>query len=293
MSFIINTNFSVNSPYPIDIRLIVDRVDGVTASLVSLDTGYNYTNMYVWVREEKAFYYLIDTPDDPLAPGATISDWFLFSGGGGATGCAKSGYVPGTSFTGNPATASVVFGTPYQSASYSVVVTGEAFDSIDYAYSVIDKTSSGFIIRVDTSGPITATAMWITNCWDGSGLSSGGAAGAQGAGQGQESRSQCGCHFRSAAILLRRTPDGLLHCLVRGRARPGRNRQPGLGACSRPAHRATQVGFHRYAGRGGGEKYVKVCGNANAWHPQDARRFFHSLRMLLSYVHEHREHGGK
>ena len=175
MAFIINTNFNVNAPEPIDIRLIVDRVDGVTASLVSLDTGYNYNNMFVWVREEKAFYYLIDTPSEL---GATVSDWTKFSGGG-ATGCAKSGYVSGTSFTGDPATASVVFGTPYESASYSVVVTGEFFGDA-LIYSIVDKNPSGFIIQAEAGGPLGATAMWITNCWDGSGLSSGGAAGAQG-----------------------------------------------------------------------------------------------------------------
>lgn len=181
MALVINEGFNVNAPFVIDGRLIVDRADGSTSSLVSLTPQYNYQNMIVWVRDEKAFYYLIDTPDDPGNPGATISDWFLFSGGvGGATGCAKSGYIPGTSFTGNPATASVVFGTPYESASYSVVVTGEAYNADDYVYSVIDKTSTGFIIRIDQGGPIGATAMWITNCWDGSGLSSGGSVGAQG-----------------------------------------------------------------------------------------------------------------
>jgi hypothetical protein len=129
--------------------------------------------MYVWVRDEKAFYYLIDTPTQG---GATISDWSLWSAGGaGATGCAKSGYVPGFAFIGSPtATASVVFSSPYQSASYSVVVTGEE-DSPSYIYSVTDKSPTGFTIVIPSSVPIGATAMWITNCYDGSGLSSGGA----------------------------------------------------------------------------------------------------------------------
>ena len=98
-------------------------------------------------------------------------------GSGGATGCAKSGYVSGASFTGSPsASATVVFSSPYSSASYSVVVTAHAFNSEVYIYSVINKLSTGFTIRIDspsTPTPIGATAMWITNCWDGSGLSSG------------------------------------------------------------------------------------------------------------------------
>jgi len=101
--------------------------------------------------------------------------------GGGATGCAKSGYVSGASFTGSPsASATVYFSSPYSSASYSVVVTAHAFNSEDYVYSVINKLSTGFTIRIDspsTPTPIGATAMWITNCWDGSGLSSGGSGG--------------------------------------------------------------------------------------------------------------------
>ena len=85
MSFIINTNFDVRFPIPIDGRLIVESVDGLTPSLVSLEVPYNYDNMIVWVRDEKAFYYLIDIPTQG---GSTASDWVKFSGGG-ATGCAN------------------------------------------------------------------------------------------------------------------------------------------------------------------------------------------------------------
>lgn len=188
MAVIVSEGFNVTAPFVIDRRMIVDSVDSTPDSLINLQINYNYTNMIVWVRDEKAFYYLIDIPTQG---GSTASDWVKFSGGG-ATGCAKSGYVSGTSFTGNPATASVVFGTPYESASYSVSITGLTNNPStgynDYVYSVINKTSNGFIIQVDTTGPIGATAMWITNCWDGSGLSSGGAAGAQGpTGPGGES----------------------------------------------------------------------------------------------------------
>ena len=105
-----------------------------------------------------------------------------FQGPPGPTGCAKSGFVPGSEFTGNPGTASVFFDSPYQSASYSVIVTGESNGTDDYIFSVINKLPTGFIIKVDTSGPISATAMWITNCFDGSGLfnSPGGGIGYQG-----------------------------------------------------------------------------------------------------------------
>lgn len=178
MAVTINTDgFAINFGASIDKRLIVDRADGTTSSLVSLEPNYNYRNMYVWVREEKSFYYLIDSPTEG---GATFSDWTQLSIGStpGATGCGKSGYVSGASFSTTispvPATASVIFDTPYSSASYSVAVTSHAFDEVDYLYSVIDKTENGFTIRTPTEGPIGATAMWIANCFDGSGLSSGG-----------------------------------------------------------------------------------------------------------------------
>jgi len=79
---------------------------------------------------------------------------------------AKSGYVSGDSFIGNPATASIFFDTSYPSASYSAVITGETNGIDDYIFSVTNKTSTGFIIKVDAPGPITATAMWITLPWN-------------------------------------------------------------------------------------------------------------------------------
>ena len=173
MAVVINVDgFDINFPSSIDKRLIVDTVDGSFPSLTTLDTGYNYENMIVWVRDEKAFYYLIDIP---TSDGAVASDWAKFSGGA-TGGCAKSGYVSGTSFTGDPATATVTFVPPYQSASYSVAVTQEGYaGETVYVYTVVDKTENGFNIIVDSgqAGPIGATAMWITNCWDGSGLFNG------------------------------------------------------------------------------------------------------------------------
>ena len=168
----LNQPLFIQAPLPIDGRLIVDTVEGVGDSLVSLIVSNNYPNMYVWVRSEKSFYYLIDSPP---GGGELATDWAQASGGVGATGCAKSGYVPGTSFTGLTASANVTFSSPYQSASYSVVVTGE--QSVpEYIYSVTNKTITGFTIVVDVNAtlePFGATAMWITNCWDGSGLFNG------------------------------------------------------------------------------------------------------------------------
>ena len=87
MPITIQEGYDVNYPFPIDKRLIVDRVSGTTSSLVNLTTGYNYKNMYVWVRSEKAFYYLIDTPAEA---GATSSDWTKLISGSGSVGGSAS-----------------------------------------------------------------------------------------------------------------------------------------------------------------------------------------------------------
>ena len=172
-----NEGFSIKAPFPIDDRLIVDRLSGTTASLEALTPQYNYRNMIVWVREDKAFYYLRDNPNSPSNPGITFSDWILFSGGGGATtSCTKSGYITGNSFTtnGTIATASVVFQVPYLYASYSVAVTGLTNYDItglydDYVYSVFNRSTTGFDIQVNVNTvPLGATAMWIASCFEGS-----------------------------------------------------------------------------------------------------------------------------
>ena len=69
-------------------------------------------------------------------------------------------------------------------------------------------------------------------------------------GQGQEPGSQRGRHLRHVAVLLRRARVRLLHRAVRRRPRPGRDRQPGLGARPGSTHRAAQVADHQDAGRG-------------------------------------------
>jgi hypothetical protein len=83
MSKIYNENFQINAPYVIEGRLIVDRHVGPTGSLTSLDPNYNYTNMIVFVREEKAFYYLIDNPTDYWQRGTYSTDWAKLDIGGG------------------------------------------------------------------------------------------------------------------------------------------------------------------------------------------------------------------
>jgi hypothetical protein len=139
--------------------------------------------MIVWVREDKAFYYLRDNPDSPSNPGITFSDWILFSGGGGATtSCTKSGYISGESFffTNQVSTASVVFNTPYTYASYSVAITGWSTNLNDpeqYLYTIYDIQPTGFLIQILSETPIGATAMWITNCWEGSNDIGGGGGG--------------------------------------------------------------------------------------------------------------------
>jgi hypothetical protein len=125
MAVTINTDgFAINFASSIDRRLIVDRVDGTTASLVSLEPNYNYRNMYVWVKEEKAFYYLIDTPDEG---GATVSDWAQASGGVGGSASAidfeeiafgtGTGITSSNLFTFDVSKANLIFGTNSISAS--------------------------------------------------------------------------------------------------------------------------------------------------------------------------------
>ena len=189
MPIVLNEPFDLNYPLAIDSRLIVDRVSGATASLEALIPQYNYRNMIVWVREDKAFYYLRDNPNSPSNPGITFSDWILFSGGGGATtSCTKSGYISGDNFTtnGSIATASVTFQVPYLYASYSVAVTGLTnYDILgdydDYVFSVFNRSTTGFDIQVNVGAiPLGATAMWIASCFEGSNDIAPGGFGAQG-----------------------------------------------------------------------------------------------------------------
>lgn len=88
MPIFINENFGVRKPGEIDVRLIVDAIQGGSGtSLVSLDTAYNYPNMVVWVREEKNFYYLqdgYDFIDNRIGDNAV--HWIPFSGISGPQG---------------------------------------------------------------------------------------------------------------------------------------------------------------------------------------------------------------
>ena len=132
MSVIINTNFNVNAPVEIDGRLLVDRVNGTTSSLVSLTTGYNYRNMYVWVREEKAFYYLINSPTQG---GATSSDWTKLLSGGSASAIditevafgTGTGITSSRNFTFATSNPTLIFGsgsTICSSSPFSAIIGG-------------------------------------------------------------------------------------------------------------------------------------------------------------------------
>jgi hypothetical protein len=131
MAITINEGYDVNAPDTIDKRLIVDRVDGTTASLVSLIPQYNYINMYVWVREEKAFYYLKDPAsiDDNNNPGATVSDWTKLSTGSGGSASAinlsevafgtGTGITSSRNFTFATSSTTLIFGSGSTIASSS------------------------------------------------------------------------------------------------------------------------------------------------------------------------------
>ena len=89
MASIFNVNFDIRAPFEIGGRLIVDVPDnpdpGQTA-LTTLTPSYNYRNMIVFVRTEKKFYYLIDTPLVYLTRGSIIADWAVLDISGGSTG---------------------------------------------------------------------------------------------------------------------------------------------------------------------------------------------------------------
>jgi hypothetical protein len=75
------------------------------------------------------------------------------SGGGGGTN--KSGRVPGGSFSVN-GTASVLFVTSMVDTDYSITVTGE----VSRAWSIEDKTISGFTINANASTTFTENVYW-------------------------------------------------------------------------------------------------------------------------------------
>jgi len=148
MPITIQEGFDVNSPFPIDKRLIVDRVSGTTASLVSLTTGYNYKNMYVWVRSEKAFYYLIDIPTQA---GATSSDWTkLISGSGSVSGSASAIDITEVAFgTGTGITSSNNF--TWNNACNNLIASKSSNITNGSCESAIIGGASNDIINSDSS----------------------------------------------------------------------------------------------------------------------------------------------
>ena len=69
----------------------------------------------------------------------------------------KVGSVAGTSFTGNPKTYSVVFGTNFTNTNYAVFLTGT--ENRTYTYE--SQTVSGFTINVHANAPLTGNVYWM------------------------------------------------------------------------------------------------------------------------------------
>lgn len=69
----------------------------------------------------------------------------------------KSGIVSGSSFGGNPQTASVVFTTPFPSLNYSVSIVGDTARS----WLVQNKTTASFQISANTKTTVTGFVYWI------------------------------------------------------------------------------------------------------------------------------------
>jgi hypothetical protein len=70
----------------------------------------------------------------------------------------KSGEVAGTSFAGNPKTATVTFTTPFADAAYSVSIIGQ---NQSRAWEVENKTAAGFVIQTNANAAITNPVLWI------------------------------------------------------------------------------------------------------------------------------------
>lgn len=68
----------------------------------------------------------------------------------------KSGIVAGTSFAGNPKTASIVFTTPFPNNNYSVTVTGEP----SRTWTIQNKVSGSFQINANNNTAFTTNVFW-------------------------------------------------------------------------------------------------------------------------------------
>lgn len=60
----------------------------------------------------------------------------------------KAGSLPVVAFSGSPKVAGVAFGSPFPSASYSVVVDIETAGSRTYTHAIVNRTAAGFVISL-------------------------------------------------------------------------------------------------------------------------------------------------
>jgi len=99
--------------------------------------------------------------------GGTVSGGTIYSGGTDLYGIfhqkngyllQKQGSVTGSTFAGNPKTASVTFTTPFPNNNYAVVITGE----INRTWTVQSKTASGFTISANANPAFNSSnVFWI------------------------------------------------------------------------------------------------------------------------------------
>ncbi|GIV43979.1 MAG: hypothetical protein KatS3mg035_1102 [Bacteroidia bacterium] len=70
----------------------------------------------------------------------------------------KNGSVSGSTFSGNPKKATVIFTTPFPDDNYAVTVTGE----ISRSWRIESKTASGFTINANANAPFTSSnVFWM------------------------------------------------------------------------------------------------------------------------------------
>jgi hypothetical protein len=68
----------------------------------------------------------------------------------------KAGIVTGSSFGGNPRTASVVFARPFADNNYTITVTGDSART----WLIQNRVSGSFRISSNAATPITGSTYW-------------------------------------------------------------------------------------------------------------------------------------
>ena len=69
------------------------------------------------------------------------------------------GGISGSLFQGNPKTYEVILATPYPDISYTITVTGENAR----LWSILNKTTSGFMVSSNSNVPFTGYVYWMTD----------------------------------------------------------------------------------------------------------------------------------